>query len=188
MNKQNNKLIKYPSQIYPTRSKEIHMPTKETGKLTPEEIEKLYNEFEKRIFENDKTGKVINLFDPLEFGKVVAEAQLAKLAAVPLDEKMRPLNPYHKTADYGRGEMSWAEEPEFTAFEEGVNATNALYQNAKEIQARKEIFQTYDEYIALLTDELTELAGIASVHGWITSRFEQGKICRTKIKALKGEA
>ena len=50
-------------------------------RLTDEEIEALYDTFEKRIFE--KGEKVINLFDPLEFGRVIADAQLAKLPKPP---------------------------------------------------------------------------------------------------------
>ena len=30
-------------------------------------------------------------------------------------------SPYHKTADYGQGKMSWNEHPEFSAYEAGYN-------------------------------------------------------------------
>lgn len=42
-----------------------------------------------------------------------------------------------------------------------------------------------EEFLALLGDELHETAVIATLHGWKSRRYEQGKILREKIKQLK---
>ncbi len=44
-----------------------------------------------------------------------------------------------------------------------------------------------DEYIKLLTDEINDLVGLASVHGWKSSRYEQGKSFRERIQGLREE-
>jgi len=51
--------------------------------------------------------------------------------------------------------------------------------------AMDELIETYDNYIKLLGDELTELAGMARVHGWKSNRVEEGYKFREKIKTLK---
>jgi hypothetical protein len=43
----------------------------------------------------------------------------------------------------------------------------------------------YEEYIALLGKEIDETATIASIHGWKSSRYEQGKEMREKIAELR---
>jgi hypothetical protein len=43
----------------------------------------------------------------------------------------------------------------------------------------------YEEYIALLGKELDETASMAYVHGWKSSRHEQGKKMREKIAELR---
>lgn len=51
-------------------------------------------------------------------------------------------------------------------------------------QSRSRIEQTisvYDGYIKLLGEELDEVAGIAAVHGWVSSRSEQGQRYRDAI-------
>lgn len=48
-----------------------------------------------------------------------------------------------------------------------------------------ELVETLEEYIELLCDEIDELAGIASVHGWESSRYEQGVELRERINKLK---
>lgn len=42
------------------------------------------------------------------------------------------------------------------------------------------------EYNELLTDELSDMAGAAFVHGWRSKRVEQGELLRGKIKQLEG--
>ncbi len=49
----------------------------------------------------------------------------------------------------------------------------------------KEVILVQDDYIKLLTEELNELALFASVHGWKSTRYEQGKTFRKKIAQLK---
>ena len=58
----------------------------------------------------------------------------------------------------------------------------------KKIERLKEIISTQDDYVKLLIEELDELAVFASVHGWKSTRYEQGKKLREKIIQLKEEA
>jgi hypothetical protein len=48
-----------------------------------------------------------------------------------------------------------------------------------------ELLELKDEYIQLLTDELTELVSSAYVHGFRSTRVEAGESLRQKIKALE---
>lgn len=41
------------------------------------------------------------------------------------------------------------------------------------------------EYINLLVEELDELVSIASVHGWKSSRVEEGERLRSEISSLE---
>jgi len=51
----------------------------------------------------------------------------------------------------------------------------------------KEVIELQKEYIKLLGDELDSVVGIAYVHGWRSTRFEEGKRLRERIEqALKG--
>ena len=47
------------------------------------------------------------------------------------------------------------------------------------------LLEAQEEYIKLLTEELGELSIMASVHGWKSSRYEQGQALRDKIDMLK---
>jgi len=67
-----------------------------------------------------------------------------------------------------------------TAVENVIKAQ--LDQDRKDAQA---IFKVYDEYLKLYDIELGELMGIVVVHGWKSTRVEQGKKLRAKIRALK---
>lgn len=49
----------------------------------------------------------------------------------------------------------------------------------------KKLIKAQSDYIKLLGEELNEVVGIASVHGWKSSRYEQGIKCREKIKNAK---
>jgi hypothetical protein len=49
----------------------------------------------------------------------------------------------------------------------------------------EDIFDTCDKYIDLQGQEIIELAGWATAHGWKSRRFEQGINCRNKIVTLK---
>lgn len=44
------------------------------------------------------------------------------------------------------------------------------------------------EYITLLGEELSEIVPLASIHGWESSRYEQGKILREKYNIASSEA
>ena len=50
----------------------------------------------------------------------------------------------------------------------------------------KEACEVYDKYITLLS-ELNGLIGVATVHGWQSTRYEQGVKCRAEISKLKGQ-
>lgn len=49
---------------------------------------------------------------------------------------------------------------------------------------QNELVKALEDYIVLLGKELDEVVPMASVHGWKSSRFEEGKKMRKKIKAL----
>ena len=55
----------------------------------------------------------------------------------------------------------------------------------KTLQEVGEIFTVYDKYTAAMSAELNEVVPLSMVHGWHTSRFEQGKTCREEIANLK---
>lgn len=55
----------------------------------------------------------------------------------------------------------------------------------RERDEAREIAAVYREYAQLLGDEINDMAGFASVHGWQSSRIEQGKLLRDKIKQLE---
>ena len=44
----------------------------------------------------------------------------------------------------------------------------------------------FKDYAQLLGDEIDDMAVFAGVHGWKSSRIEQGKLLRDKIKQLEG--
>lgn len=48
-----------------------------------------------------------------------------------------------------------------------------------------ELCAAYESYVELLTEELNELVGMASLHGWKTSRFEKGAELRENISRLR---
>lgn len=48
-----------------------------------------------------------------------------------------------------------------------------------------DLIQAQDEYTKLLGDEISDLIGIASVHGWRSTRHEKGKELREGIAMLK---
>ena len=48
-----------------------------------------------------------------------------------------------------------------------------------------ELLAAYDDYLKLLGEEIDGLVGLAPVHGWKSSRYEQGCICRERIGKAK---
>jgi hypothetical protein len=60
----------------------------------------------------------------------------------------------------------------------------------KELEAKhreeiQQIFDVYDRYIKILGSESDELITLVTVHGWKSTRIEQGIECRENIKLLK---
>lgn len=53
------------------------------------------------------------------------------------------------------------------------------------LKEKEELEKAYEEYNKLLLDECSELVGMATVHGWKSTRVEQGIKCRDKIAELK---
>lgn len=51
----------------------------------------------------------------------------------------------------------------------------------------EKIIDLQDQYIKLLGEEIESLIGLAYSHGWVSTRYEQGKILREKIQELKDE-
>lgn len=51
--------------------------------------------------------------------------------------------------------------------------------------AVEKLIKEYKKYIKLLTAELSEAGGIASVHYWESSRVEAGKEARERIEKLE---
>jgi hypothetical protein len=49
----------------------------------------------------------------------------------------------------------------------------------------KELVQKQDKYISLLGEELDELASLATIHGWRSSRVSEGEKLRLEIESLK---
>ena len=47
------------------------------------------------------------------------------------------------------------------------------------------LIQAYEEYLALIVDEINELAPFADKQGWKTTRFDAGVQARKKIQNLK---
>ena len=72
----------------------------------------------------------------------------------------------------------------------GVYDYKAVAQAQDDLTAHlvaQEITKPYDEYISLLVEELSELAGIAAVHGWKSSRYEAGIKAREAIHDIKSK-
>jgi hypothetical protein len=49
------------------------------------------------------------------------------------------------------------------------------------------LIKAQEEYINLLVEELNEVTGIASVHGWKSSRVDQGAALRHRISYLTNQ-
>lgn len=68
-----------------------------------------------------------------------------------------------------------------TTFEQCINT---VFMRAQPLNASA-IIEAQQEYIQLLSDELTELAGMAAVHGWKSTRYQKGAELRDKISQLQ---
>jgi len=58
---------------------------------------------------------------------------------------------------------------------------------AKEREMANNLLGALNEYIVLLGEELDEVMGFVNAHQWKSTRFEQGKILREKIKQSLNE-
>jgi hypothetical protein len=55
----------------------------------------------------------------------------------------------------------------------------------KKFYTDKELICALTEYILLLKEELNEVCDIAVIHGWKSTRVEQGEKLRHKIELIK---
>ena len=55
----------------------------------------------------------------------------------------------------------------------------------KDISIPQALINKQKEYIKLLSGEIDDLAGLAHVHGWRSSRVKQGKKLRKVIKEIE---
>lgn len=69
----------------------------------------------------------------------------------------------------------------------GVNGAgaNCLSEMQRKLNEAKELLKLTEKFLELLGDELHETAVIARLHGWRSSRIEQGNALREKINQLK---
>lgn len=67
-----------------------------------------------------------------------------------------------------------------------VTVCNLMNLARKDERSKVEIYlQVLNEYVSLLGDELNDTVGMASIHGWQSTRVKQGKDLRKKIETLK---
>ena len=68
-------------------------------------------------------------------------------------------NPYHKTGDFGDGEQSWNEQPEFSAYEDGADAIlealkkEGIYKVETGREWRTEAFRRRKGWVVLIPEE-----------------------------------
>ena len=55
----------------------------------------------------------------------------------------------------------------------------------RERDEARELAETYKEYAQLLGDKINSMATVAHFHGWESTRVEQGKFLREKIKQME---
>jgi hypothetical protein len=55
----------------------------------------------------------------------------------------------------------------------------------KPLYTDNELIKALEQYIVLLGKEITALTPIAYIHGWKSTRAEQGEKLRNKIKLIK---
>lgn len=71
-------------------------------------------------------------------------------------------------------------------FEQGYHIHSARADEAiRERDELRELVKAYQDYTQLLGDEINDTAAVAYLHGWRSSRYEQGKVLREKIKQLE---
>ena len=63
-----------------------------------------------------------------------------------------------------------------------LNETVQLLKQSQDLD--NDYIEVLEQYNSLLGEELRETITIASIHGWKSSRYEQGKLLRDKMEAL----
>lgn len=66
---------------------------------------------------------------------------------------------------------------------DAISKLNASQVADKRVEELRAAINARDSYISLLIDELNDVVGIASVHGWISHRSKDGELARLRIKA-----
>jgi|688.fasta_scaffold94031_9 hypothetical protein len=88
--------------------------------------------------------------------------------------------------DFKELEVTWATDRIFnTDIEYVIADIDSKEKLLKETAILGTLVLTIEKYNQLLSDELTELVGMALVHGWKSKRFEEGVAFREKIAELK---
>ena len=65
---------------------------------------------------------------------------------------------------------------------ENLNETIQLLKQSQDLN--NDYIEILEQYNLLLGEELRETITIASIHGWRSSRYEQGKLLRDKMEVL----
>jgi len=70
----------------------------------------------------------------------------------------------------------------------GAGSENAVKggEMTEEVERLKQLLALHEEYILLLGDEIEELSGVMTAHGWKSTRARKGTILRNKITRLTG--
>ena len=63
-----------------------------------------------------------------------------------------------------------------------LNETVQLLKQSQDLD--NDYIEILEQYNSLLGEELRETITIASIHGWKSSRYEQGKLLRDKMEVL----
>lgn len=63
-----------------------------------------------------------------------------------------------------------------------LNETIQLLKQSQDLD--NDYIEVLEQYNSLLGEELRETITIASIHGWKSSRYEQGKLLRDKMEVL----
>ena len=63
-----------------------------------------------------------------------------------------------------------------------LNETVQLLKQSQDLD--NDYIEILEQYNSLLGEELRETITIASIHGWKSSRYEQGKLLRDKMETL----
>ncbi len=103
-----------------------------------------------------------------------------------MDERMK------ETIKRTEDELAYCRERNFTTCLIRIEDISYLLRKVNELieeNKRLRILSTkQDEYLKLLADEISDLVGLASVHGWKSIRYERGEKFRKEIACLRDES